>query len=167
VGYHFLVRTARDTEVPEGRGEFRLGSGGDSEALFGLQEAYEKEEVLFRPEEFQPLASRLHFWKSLKDQEIVGLWDQGRPLAKAGTNALTPRWAQLGGVFTLPEERGRGLQTRLLSFLLSRLGGQGRSACLFVKKGNEPALGLYARLGFEPRGEFTILYGERRAAAPR
>jgi len=144
-----------------------LGAGGDSEALFALQEAYEKEEVLFRPEEFQPLASRLHFWKSLKDQEIVGLWQGSKALAKAGTNALTPRWAQLGGVYTRPEERGKGHQQRLLSFLLARLGAQGRSACLFVKKGNASALALYFRLGFKPWSDFTILYGERSAPGPQ
>lgn len=167
VGYQFLVRPRGATEVLPGAGELRLGAGGDSEALFVLQEAYEKEEVLFRPEEFQPLVSRLHFWKSLKDQEIVGLWEGERPLAKAGTNALTPRWAQLGGVYTRPEERGRGHQKRLLSFLLARLEAQGRGACLFVKKGNVPALALYAGLGFQPRGDFTILYGERSAPGPR
>lgn len=167
VAYHFLARPAGTTEVTPGAGELRLGAGGDSEALFALQEAYEKEEVLFRPEEFQPLVSRLHFWKSLKDQEIVGLWEGGRPVAKAGTNALTSGWAQLGGVYTRPEERGRGHQRRLLSFLLARLEAQGRNACLFVKKGNAPALALYTRLGFQPRGDFTILYGERSAPGPR
>jgi predicted GNAT family acetyltransferase len=166
VVYHFQVRPAASTVVPEGTGELRLGHQEDAEALFPLQEAYEKEEVLFDPAEFQPLASRLSFWKTLQKQEIAAIWDAGRPVAKAGTNALTPRWAQLGGVFTQPELRGQGLQKRLLAFLLARLSAQGRGACLFVKKSNPRAAGLYRALGFEDRGDFTIVYGQRLAWVP-
>ena len=82
-------------------------------------------------------------------------------MAKAGTNALTECWAQIGGVYTRPENRGQGLQKRLMAFLLARLSDQGRGACLFVKKSNASAGGLYRSLGFEERGDFTIVYGQR------
>lgn len=166
VHYDFLVRPAAPLSWPEGPGDLRVASPGDAEALFGLQEAYEKEEVLFDPSEFQPMASRMHFWKSLRQQEIVALWDGDQPLAKAGTNALTSRWAQIGGVYTVPERRGQGVQKRLMAFLLNRLSAQGRSACLFVKKHNTAAGHLYRTLGFTEDGDFTIVYGERRAWVP-
>jgi len=166
IAYHFQVRPAGGPEVPEGPGELRLGRTDESEALFPLQEGYEKEEVLFDPREFQALASRLHFWKTLGRQEIVALWDDGRPVAKAGTNALTTRWAQIGGVYTRPEYRGRGLQKRLMAFLLARLSAQGKGSCLFVKKSNVVAAGLYRSLGFEDQGDFTIVYGQRLAWVP-
>lgn len=165
VFYDFLVRPASAAPVPDGSGEVREAREFDNDALFPLQEAYEKEEVLFDPSEFQALASRLHFWKMMRQQEVVALWEQGKPVAKAGTNALTARWAQIGGVYTKPEHRGRGLQKRLMSFLLSRLAGEGRAACLFVKKSNAPAGALYRALGFRPAGDFTITYGEKRARA--
>lgn len=166
VDYHFLARPTGVPSVPEGPGELRPAGTQDAELLFPLQEAYEKEEVLFVPEEFQPLASRIHFWKTLKRQEIVALWEAGRPVAKAGTNALTDRWGQIGGVYTRPERRGQGVQKRLMSFLLARLSSQGRGACLFVKKANLGAAGLYRSLGFEDLGDFTIVYGQRQAWAP-
>lgn len=163
--YDFLVRPGALAPVPLGPGELRTAREAGGEPLFALQEAYEKEEVLFDPAEFQPVASRLHFWKIVREQEIAVLWLGTRPVAKAGTNALTPGWAQLGGVYTLPEQRRQGLQKRLLSFLLDRLATQGRGACLFVKKDNGAAGGLYRSLGFEKAADFTILYGERQAWA--
>lgn len=166
VAYDFLARPAQVVPVPPGEGTLKTGADVDTEALFSLQEAYEKEEVLFNPAEFQPLVSRLHFWKALKEQEIVSLWSGDRPVAKAGTNALTDRWAQVGGVYTRPELRGQGLQKRLMGFLLARLTDQGRGACLFVKRTNGPARALYQALGFESRGEFTIVYGDRLPWAP-
>lgn len=166
ISYHFQVRPLQDREVPEGPGELRLGNSNDGEGLFPLQEAYEKEEVLFDPSDFQPLVSRMMFWKALRNQETVSLWIDGRPVAKAGTNALTPRWAQIGGVYTQPALRGRGLQKRLLAFLLARLTAQGRGACLFVKKTNIRAASLYRSLGFQDWGSFTIVYGHRQAWVP-
>jgi len=165
VEYDFLVRPSEAALVPEGEGEVRDCRETDNDALFPLQEAYEKEEVLFDPAEFQPLASRLNFWKLMRQQEIAALWLEGRPVAKAGTNALTARWAQIGGVYTVPERRGQGLQKRLMAHLLARLASEGRGACLFVKKRNAPALALYRALGFRPGGDFTITYGEKRGRA--
>lgn len=166
VFYDFLVGPPGPVPVPGGAGELRADREADAEALFPLQEAYEKEEVLFDPSDFQPLASRLHFWKSLRAQELVSLWIEGRPAAKAATNALTPGWAQIGGVFTVPGRRGQGLQHRLMPFLMNRLWSQGRRSCLFVKKQNGPAGRLYRSLGFRESGDFTIVYGERRAWVP-
>lgn len=163
--YEFLVRPTAPLPIPEGSGELRPVDPREAETLFPLQEAYEKEEVLFNPSEFHALASRIHWSRALNRQEMVALWENHRPLAKAGTNALTSRWAQIGGVYTRPEYRGRGLQKRLMAYFFGRLADQGRGVCLFVKKTNTPALGLYRSLGFQSRGDFLITYGERRAWA--
>lgn len=161
VEYEFLVLLPSLATPQAGPGVVRKAEPGDANALFPLQEGYEKEEVLFVPGDFQPLASRLHLGKLLRTQEIVALWENGKPVAKAGTNALTPTWGQVGGVYTRPEHRGRGLQKRLMTFLIHRLALEGRGACLFVKKTNQVAVGLYRSLGFAQGGEFLITYGER------
>lgn len=162
VSYDFMSRPALPIAHSEHVGRIRWGRDGEGDALFALQEAYEKEEVLFDPREFQPLASRLHFWQTLREQLVASLWIDGRPVAKAGTNALTRAWAQVGGVFTVPAFRRQGLQQVLMVEFLNRLADEGRGACLFVKKENAPARRLYQRLGFSTLGDFTILYGERR-----
>lgn len=162
VDYDFLVRPRSDLSLPPGPGALRKADVADANALYPLQEGYEKEEVLFDPSEFQPLVSRLNLGRLLKTQTVVGLWENGRPVAKAGTNAMTARWAQIGGVYTLPEHRGQGHQKRLMAFLLQRLNQEGRSACLFVKQSNPGAKALYLGLGFTAEGTFRITYGQRR-----
>lgn len=170
VEYDFLVCPAGPVDLPPGPGVLRKATASDGNALYPLQEAYEKEEVLFREADFQPLACRLHLGKVLKTQEIVGLWENGHPVAKAGTNALTSTWAQIGGVYTRPEHRGQGHQKRLMAFLIRRLSDEGRRVCLFVKKTNRAAFSLYRSLGFQSSGPFSIIYGDRRstwAPSPR
>jgi predicted GNAT family acetyltransferase len=166
ISYEFLFRPAAPGDTAGGPGEFRLARPGDLEALFPLQEGYEKEEVLFDPAEFNPLVARVHLLKALRHQQIGLLLVDGKPVAKAGSNALTGQWAQVGGVYTLPAWRRQGLQKRLLSALLGVWAQDGRGACLFVKAANAGALGLYRSLGFRSAGAFTILYGWRRASAP-
>lgn len=166
VEYEFLVHGGGAVPVAPGPGDLRPVRPDEGETVFPLQEAYEKEEVLFDPREFQPLGSRLHLWKMIRQQEMVALWWGDRPVAKAGTNALTSHWAQIGGVYTRPEARGQGHQKRLMAFLLGRLSSQGRRACLFVKKSNTAARGLYRSLGFLPTKDFTITYGERSSWVP-
>jgi ribosomal protein S18 acetylase RimI-like enzyme len=49
----------------------------------------------------------------------------------------------------LPEFRGRGIGTALVSELLEEAAGSGRVASIYVEQTNR-ALSLYRRLGFEP-----------------
>jgi hypothetical protein len=162
-----MARLAGPLEVPSGRGELRLVEPRDGDSLFPLHEAYEKEEVLFDPSEFHPVASRLHWAQLIHHQRLTALWDGGQPLAKAGTNAVTERWAQIGGVYTRMDYRRLGLQRRLMAYLIDLLARDGKGACLFVKKENTAALGLYRGLGFRSYGDFLITYGERQAWAAR
>jgi ribosomal protein S18 acetylase RimI-like enzyme len=52
----------------------------------------------------------------------------------------------------LPEHRGRGLGGRMLQALLDEAAATGKSVSLHVEI-NSPALRLYERLGFKPKGE--------------
>ncbi|NNM54136.1 MAG: GNAT family N-acetyltransferase [Spirochaetales bacterium] len=133
----------------------------DAEEIFPLQEAYEKEEVLFDPADFCASSSYWLFQKQLQTHWNVVLEEDGIPLAKAGTNALIPDWGQLGGVFTRPDRRGEGLQRRVLQFLLAELARTGRGACLFVKVNNHRAQKLYQSLGFSVEGPFEITYWQK------
>ncbi|NNM66803.1 MAG: GNAT family N-acetyltransferase [Spirochaetales bacterium] len=146
---------------PDPQLEVHWAGPRDAVRLFGLQEAYEKEEVLSDPSDFHSFSSFLHFRKQLESQLNAVVDHKGIPVAKAGTNALVEDWAQLGGVFTRPDRRGQGLQKRLLTFLLDQLWKMGRSACLFVKKNNQAALKLYQGLGFQALEDFEISYWKK------
>lgn len=69
---------------------------------------------------------------------------------RASISARTADAAQISGVYTPPEWRGRGFATRGVGELCRRLFEQSRFACLFVNDTNAPALAVYRRLGFQP-----------------
>ena len=81
-------------------------------------------------------------------------------MGKAGTNARGFRVDQIGGVYTLPARRGRGIAAALMAALLADILGQGRKPSLFVKPTNAAALALYRSLGFEDIGDFRADYFE-------
>ena len=57
----------------------------------------------------------------------------------------------------LPEHRGRGLGGRMLQALLDEAATTGKSVSMHVEI-NNPALHLYERLGFKPKGEDNGIY---------
>ena len=80
----------------------------------------------------------------------VGIWEEGRLVASAGTHVVsrTHGVAAIGALITRPSHRGRGLAARALSALCSRLVGDFGTIGLNVETGNTAALRLYNRLGF-------------------
>lgn len=130
----------------------------DLDALYPLQEAYEREEVLLDQSSFDPHGCRTQLRGALLRQFVVLVERGNEPIAKAATNAMGFSHAQIGGVYTLPAYRGRGVAGVAMERLLEMLAERGRRACLFVKKHNTAAVRLYERLGFSRASEFRISY---------
>lgn len=81
----------------------------------------------------------------------------GRPLAYSGFNATLPDVVQVGGVYTPPFARARGLARAAVagSLLKARDGGASR-AVLFTDVANVAAQRAYAALGFSAIGDWGI-----------
>lgn len=92
------------------------------------------------------------FWmvSMLSDNPFVGVWDQDRLIASAGCHVASEPYgvAAIGGVFTHPDHRGRGLGAVATSELLRRLQGRFETIGLNVETSNDPAIRIYDRLGF-------------------
>ena len=89
---------------------------------------------------------------------LFGLWREGR-LEGTAVFQLILDEASLLNLTLEPECRGRGLGRRLLEDSLSLLKSQGAAFCyLEVRSQNQPALGLYRRLGFEETGRRRGFY---------
>lgn len=131
---------------------------GDLDALFPLQEAYEREEVLTPIHRFDALGSRAALARSLREETIVAASIDGRFVGKAGTNARAFAFDQIGGVFVEPPYRRRGVGRLLMEDLLARLAARDKGAVLFVKSRNEPARALYLGLGFDEIGDYRADY---------
>jgi hypothetical protein len=87
------------------------------------------------------------------------LWlgeEDGQLLATALTNAETEHLAMIGGVFTKPAARGRGLSQMVCSALCQELFTVGRQPVLYWGK---PAAGaVYRKLGFRPNGQWRAVW---------
>lgn len=130
----------------------------DAERLFPLQRDYELEEVVLDPVRFNPTLCLRHLRQILKTEYVLALYEDGVPVAKAGTNAGGLGYCQLGGVYTRPDRRNRGLSRLLIRRLQEDLGKRGKNLCLFVKKENLPAVKVYQNCGFRVEGDFRISY---------
>jgi hypothetical protein len=136
----------------------RRSLASDAALLFPLQRAYELEEVVINPALFSDAACLKGLRQGLRDELVFHASREGRPLAKAGTNARGYGADQIGGVFTAASERGKGLARIVMAALLEAIFADKPVACLFVKKGNAPAIALYERLGFTTVGGYVISY---------
>jgi uncharacterized protein len=132
----------------------------DLDALTPLQEAYEREEVLTPIHSFNGPACRASLARALERQLMYAAEEGGVIVGKAGTNARGFRVDQIGGVYTLPSRRGRGVAAALMAALLAEILAQGRRPALFAKPANAPAQALYMRLGFENIGDYRADYLE-------
>ncbi len=130
----------------------------DCMQLYPLQLSYEKEEVLLDPQRSNPTATLINLKNTIRRQIVLYATEGGKVVAKAGTNAWGIGYAQLGGVYTLPERRNEGIGELLIRRLLAILHKRGLHACLFAKKDNLAAVKLYEKTGFSINGEFRIAY---------
>ncbi len=136
----------------------RRAGPADAEALFPLQKGYELEEVIIDPVHFSE-ANCMRLLKTALKEELVYVAEiDGAPVAKAATNARGFGVDQIGGVYTVPGERDKGIGAYVVTKLLREVLAQKAAACLFVKKRNRPAIALYDRLGFQPVTDYVISY---------
>ena len=162
VEYFLMTLTAgsRHAVLPPDPPEVRVRRADpyDAEILFPLQKCYELEEVVITPEHFNEGQCMKGLRLSLREQLVYLAELQGVPVAKAATNARGYKVDQVGGVYTVPQERGKGLGKSVVSQLLKAVFSEKQEACLFVKKHNRSAIALYERLGFVPSTEYVISY---------
>ncbi|MDR3276326.1 MAG: GNAT family N-acetyltransferase [Treponema sp.] len=138
--------------------ELRKALVKDAEALFPLQAAYEREEVLPRGAGFSPEVCRLNLARLLANQTVLAAWLDGRLVGKINTNARAFSCTQIGGVYVLPEYRRQGIAARMTAALAAELAAAGRTVTLFVKKRNQAARRVYLRTGFVAVGDYRISY---------
>jgi predicted GNAT family acetyltransferase len=99
-----------------------------------------------------------------------GLWwgafDDGHELVSiAALNATYGSLGQVGGVYTRPADRRKGLSRAVMQLLIEDCAKRlhFEKLVLFTGEDNMPARKLYESLEFEPAGAFGVLLGDRRA----
>ena len=144
--------------LPEPGAFARTADPGDADALFPLHSAYEREEVVTPIHRFDARASRAALDGILASEIVVVAELDGMAVATARTNARGFRTWQIGGVYLIPELRGRGWGRFVMTHVLGEIRRAEKAAGLFVKTENAPALHLYRSLGFRDVGPFRVDY---------
>ena len=130
----------------------------DAPKLFPLQKGYELEEVIIKSEHFRDKICMNFLRYNIRNQIIFFASCKDIPIAKAGTNGLGFDYCQLGGVYTLPEFRNKGISTSLVAFLTDFIIREKKKITLFVKESNIPALRVYNKLNYQPRCGYKVSY---------
>ncbi|MFO8064152.1 MAG: GNAT family N-acetyltransferase [Spirochaetota bacterium] len=162
VVYYIMARLGgpppRRTPPPSGY-VFRRAGLSDLDALLPLQAAYEREEVIVDNREVNRNVV-YHNMRSALESHLTYIAElpNGTPVAKAGTNARGLTYDQIGGVYTVPEERNKGIARELMRCVMDEVHAAGKNTTLFVKQHNDAAISMYRRLGFERKNDFAISY---------
>lgn len=81
----------------------------------------------------------------------VGLRREGELIAMAGERMRSGDWIEVSAVCVHPEAQREGLGARLTLAVAESIQIQGKRPMLHVREGNEAAIALYNRIGFEFR----------------
>lgn len=81
----------------------------------------------------------------------------GKIVAQACIQTFTDKINQIGGVYTLGEERGKGYCKAMISYLCERIVDRGKIPTLMVTKDNTPAVRAYNSVGFEFYDDYLII----------
>jgi uncharacterized protein len=84
--------------------------------------------------------------------EVTVLIRGGAPVACAGVNARFEGACQLGSIYVVPELRGKGLGSEVVSAHVERMFERYDRLVLFVGEKNSPARRVYEKLGFRTTG---------------
>lgn len=130
----------------------------DLAELFPLQLDYENTEVAYEGRPINPAVCKLSLRARLTTEYIYKVSVGGQIVAKAGTNAQGFHWFQIGGVYTLPAYRNKGLAAAAVAHLINTHSAETHGFALFVKTANTAALRVYEKLSFEQCGMFRMSY---------
>jgi GNAT superfamily N-acetyltransferase len=134
------------------------GTTSDADRVYPLQKGYELEEVVPAGGIFNSDACKANLLLSLGRQYIYLVKSENSYIAKAGTNARGLYWDQIGGVYTDPGWRGRGIASALVGTTARERMLEGRKIALFVKTTNIYAEKTYKKAGFLVKNLFRLSY---------
>ncbi|MFW7378885.1 MAG: GNAT family N-acetyltransferase [Oligoflexus sp.] len=150
-----LDRLSNDLETGDG---IRLLNENDYHEWRNLRIAYLQETGLSQDlsesdfkEIYQTQAQAQMHWGLFEDNTLISITNMNSRYKNIG---------QVGGVYTIPEFRSRGLAKKVVRHQLAdmkRVHGLDR-AILFTGEDNIPAQKVYQRLGFTPQGIFGIVF---------
>jgi uncharacterized protein len=151
-----LLALTREEFEPRGAGggRARFARPEDLEAVMDLQRGFQLEYFGISTELEEELG-RMAVERMAGDGIVVAEVG-GEVVAKVEAVVRTRRMGLIGGVYTRPEQRGRGLAGECMSLLCDRLLEGYEAAVLNVALSNQPALRIYRGLGFRHVADYRM-----------
>ncbi len=152
------LRTLHDSGVRGGAAPIRQATAADVASMLPICRAMTREELGFDPGEGDEVA-----YRQLVERRVRAgrewMWEEdGRVVFRAAVSAATPEAVLIEGVFTPPDQRGRGRATRGMHAVTERLLRWHQRVVLFVDHRNVAALRVYDRLGFRRFDAYQAVY---------
>ncbi len=116
------------------------------------------EESGINPLERDPIGFRQRVAQRIERGRVWVLTDHGKLIFKADIQSQTPEQIYLEGVYTNPDERGKGLGLRSLSQLSRILLAHTQSLCVLVNELNPQAQLFYHKAGYKMRGFYDTIF---------
>ncbi|HWR44286.1 GNAT family N-acetyltransferase [Sporomusa sp.] len=107
--------------------------------------------------EYTPEETRKVIEQRGAEEEYLFLMVDGKIVAQAYIQAVTDTINQIGGVFTLGEERSKRYGKAIVAELCRRIIARGKIPTLSVSKDNTPAVKAYVALGFSHHDDYLII----------
>ena len=153
-----LFQLRRPIEVSELVTDLRLANVDDLAHVVRVHAQMALEESGIDPLKFDPEGFRQRCLRRI-EQGRVWVWiDNDRLIFKADVVSETPDVVYLEGVYTDPDERGKGVGTRCLSQLSRDLLSRTKSVCLLAHDQNRAAHKMYRKSHFRLRGLYDTIF---------
>jgi predicted GNAT family acetyltransferase len=145
---------------PLGPGEplLRRARYEDVNELVPLVARYRVEDGLSSADEDHTVWIRAHTIERIGAGHLYVLEVAGRIVFTGAFNFAGRHGAGLGGIYTLPEARGRGIAARATSELCRIALRLGPAATLHVDPRNAPAIRAYEKAGLRRTGDFRLTF---------
>lgn len=145
---------------PLGPAEPRLRNATieDLPALVPLVHAYRIEDGLSRPGDPITAWIRDHTEERILGGDVCVVEERGRIVFTGAFNFHGRRGSGLGGIYTIPEARGRGLASRATAAMCRIAFAQAPAVTLHVNPLNDHAIRAYERAGFRRAGRYRLTF---------
>ena len=131
-----IMRHARPTPVPLPGPEARRLTNADRAAVVALER------------EHSDLLTQSYARANFDREWAFGAFEGNRLVAVAHASVSLPSMWVVGGIFTLPDARGRGHGTRVTTLATRAAIDRGATPILYVREDNWTARQIYERLGY-------------------
>lgn len=150
----YLSRLNRPAVSADPDFKARRLTAGDVDSILGLLNQIEE---FFTMRSKTEQENREDILNSITNEgRLYGVYEDGNLAAVAGTSAENSMSAMVVSVATLPEYRGRGYATRLVTRLCQDCLDEGmKFLCLFYD--NPQAGAIYRKIGFQELGQYAMV----------